>query len=81
MKKEKNENIKILLKAMIDKDIYRLQDLADTLEISLQTLYRYMNGKSGIKLEMLNKIEEVLGIKFNKENMVMDIYGKFYFTK
>lgn len=77
-KNRKNENVKIILKGMIDKDMYTIDELAEKLSVSRTTITRWFKSNSGIKEEKIIEIEKKLGIKFDKNKMLRDIYGKFY---
>lgn len=74
----KSNNIKLILKGMIDKDIVSYAQLAKKLNYSLCTVRRWLIGMQGINPETLQRIEELLEIKLIKEEMKKDLKGWYY---
>lgn len=79
--KSNSNNVKIILKGMIDKDINSISELADLLYYSRATVIRWLNGQTGVTEENLCKIEKLLDVKLNRDDILRDIYGKYYLTK
>lgn len=77
-KKIKSHNIKLILKGMIDKDIYSYNELGKRLNYSLCTVRRWLVGKQGINPETIERIEQMLDIKLIKGEMRKDLKGWYY---
>lgn len=74
----KSNNIKLILKGMIDKDIVSYAQLATKLNYALSTVRRWLVGKQGINPETLQRIEDLLEIKLIREEMKKDLKGWYY---
>ena len=74
----KSNNIKLILKGMIDKDIVSYAQLATKMNYTLSTVRRWLAGKQGINPETLQRIEDLLEIKLIREEMKKDLKGWYY---
>lgn len=74
----KSNNIKLILKGMIDKDITSYAELAEKMNYALSTVRRWLVGKQGINPETIERLEKLLDIKLIKEEMKRDLKGWYY---
>lgn len=74
----RNKNIKTILKGMIDKDITSYRELGRRLNYSNATVNRWFTGRLGIPMETIEKIEILLDIELDLEEMKKDLKGWWY---
>lgn len=75
---DKNNNVKLIFKAMIDKNINSLEELAEMLFYSHTTIKNWFNGNYPVKDYDLKTMEKILNIKLNWNELIKVEDNKYY---
>lgn len=76
-KRKKSKNVKTIMKAMIDKDLdYKM--LGEQMGFTIVSVRRWLCGMQPITPENLSKLEEILEIELDKNELKTDLRKKLY---